>query len=186
MKIIRGLRHEPHPSIINFEAFVICPTFAAVVMPLHKHPMPIPLPLHQGLRYFRQLSSAVTYLHDRGITHNDIKPANVVISYSDVAVLVDFGFAQLHKSDDTKRFLSTASWGTPEYLDPLRVMGQPHDERKSDVWSLGVTMYETLVGRTPFEMSPEEVFETQEELDEYLHRSRSGKWYGEYNIGDRE
>ncbi|BEI85622.1 hypothetical protein CcaverHIS002_0510230 [Cutaneotrichosporon cavernicola] len=184
MKIIRGLRHEQHPSIIHFEAFLITPSYAAVVMPLHRSPMPLPLPFNTALRYFRQLASAVAYLHERGITHNDIKPANVVISYSDVPVLVDFGFAQHHKADDAKRFLSTASWGTPEYLDPLRVMGQPHDERKSDVWSLGVTMYEALVGRTPFEISEDEVFETQEELDEYLSRSRSGKWYGEYHIGD--
>ncbi|GMK59695.1 hypothetical protein CspeluHIS016_0803010 [Cutaneotrichosporon spelunceum] len=184
MKIIRGLRHEQHPSVIRFEAFLITPSYAAVVMPLHRCPMPLPLPFNTALTYFRQLASAVAYLHERGITHNDIKPANIVISYSDVPILVDFGFAQHHKAGDAKRFLSTASWGTPEYLDPLRVMGQPHDERKSDVWSLGVTMYEAMVGRTPFEISEDEVFETQEELNEYLHRSRSGKWYGEYHIGN--
>lgn len=186
MKIIRHLRHEPHPSIIQFEAFVLCPSFAAVVMPFHREQMQTPLPLLRALRYFRQLASAVAYLHERGITHNDIKPANIVISFSDVPVLVDFGFAQHHRIDDTKRFLSTSSWGTPEYLDPLRVMGQPHDERMSDVWSLGVTMYEAVVGRTPFEMYPEETFETQDDLNEYLRRSRSGKWYGDFNIGDRK
>ncbi len=113
MKIIRGLRHEQHPSIIHFEAFVITQSYAAVVMPLHRGTMPIPLPLGTALRYFRQLASGVAYLHERGITHNDIKPANVVISFSDVPVLVDFGLAQNHKADDAKRFLSTASWGTP-------------------------------------------------------------------------
>lgn len=67
-----------------------------------------------GAPYFRQLASAVGYLHERGITHNDIKPANVLLSHNDVPVLVDFGFATQWDVNSRGSFLSTISWGTPE------------------------------------------------------------------------
>lgn len=73
-----------------------------------------PLPADRAKPYFRQLASAVAYLHERGITHNDIKPANVVMAYPDVPVLIDFGFAIKYEAGDRSRFLSSSSWGTPE------------------------------------------------------------------------
>lgn len=54
--------------------------------------------------------------------------------------------------------MSTLAWGTPEYLSPERAASQFHDERLSDIWALGVTMYEIVVGRTPFEKDTEEAF----------------------------
>jgi protein-serine/threonine kinase len=85
-----------------------------MIMPLLRELIPLCLPPSVATPYFRQLASAVGYLHERGITHNDIKPANIMISYNDVPVLVDFGFAV--KWDVGKRgsFLSNISWGTPE------------------------------------------------------------------------
>lgn len=74
----------------------------------------VPLAPERAKPYFRQLASAVAYLHERGITHNDIKPANIVMAYPDVPVLIDFGFAVRYTSSDKGRFLSTSSWGTPE------------------------------------------------------------------------
>lgn len=76
--------------------------------------MPVALSEARARLYFRQLISAVDYLHANGCTHNDIKPANILLSIEDVPVLVDFGFAQLHHKDSTDRFLSWTSWGTPE------------------------------------------------------------------------
>lgn len=109
------------------------------------------------------------------------RPANILLSASNTPVLVDFGFAQKYElspppssksapshtnplsqssssnttnsshSQAQKPFHSNLSYGTPEYLSPERARGLPHDTRKSDVWSLGVTFFEILVGRTPFE-----------------------------------
>lgn len=139
-------------------------------MPYLSHLIPVCLSPERATPYFRQLCSAVGYLHERGITHNDIKPANVMLSYNDVPVLVDFGFANKWQMGERGSFLSDISWGTPEvslpsaspllpllftsssspryidktltpplqYLDPQRAKGMPHDERASDVWSLGV------------------------------------------------
>ncbi|WVF68723.1 hypothetical protein IAT40_003495 [Kwoniella sp. CBS 6097] len=182
MKIIRSLRHEPHPSIISFESFVITPSYALVIMPHLSHLIPVCLPPWKATPYFRQLASAVGYLHERGITHNDIKPANVLLSYNDIPVLVDFGFAQQWDVGTRGCFLSSISWGTPEYLDPLRAHGMPHDERASDVWSLGITMFEILIGRTPFEENEEEEFSSPENLLIYYERSRRGHWVGDWRM----
>ncbi|RXK36260.1 CAMK/CAMKL protein kinase [Tremella mesenterica] len=182
MKIIRGLRHEPHPSIIQFEAFVITPSYALVIMPYLSHLIPVCLPPQIAIPYFRQLASAVGYLHERGITHNDIKPANVLLGYNDVPVLVDFGFAQKWQVGARGSFLSSISWGTPEYLDPQRAKGMPHDERASDVWSLGITMFEILIGRTPFEANEEEEFFTPEQLIVYYERTKRGVWVGDWSM----
>jgi protein-serine/threonine kinase len=83
-------------------------------MPALSQLIPVLLPPARATPYFRQLASAVGYLHERGITHNDIKPANVLLSHNDVPVLVDFGFAQKWDVGQRGSFLSTISWGTPE------------------------------------------------------------------------
>ena len=84
-------------------------------------------------------------------------------------MLVDFGFAERSSSH------STLSYGTPEYLSPERSKGLPHDTRLSDIWSLGITFFEILVGRTPFERDGE-VFETTADLEVYWARSKLGEW----------
>ena len=67
------------------------------------------------------------------------------------------------------------AYGTPEYLCPERAKGNVHDTRKSDVWSLAITFFEILTGRTPFEREGEK-FSTKEELETYWKRTVSGRW----------
>lgn len=87
-------------------------------MPYLSHLIPVCLSPERATTYFRQLCSAVGYLHERGITHNDIKPANVMLSYNDVPTLVDFGFANKWPLGERGSFLSDISWGTPEVCVP--------------------------------------------------------------------
>ncbi|BGP51840.1 hypothetical protein JCM10450v2_007796 [Rhodotorula kratochvilovae] len=183
-KCIRALRNAPHPNLIAFHAFVVSPSYGLIVMDFHPQLMPVALPESRAKVYFRQLLSAVEHLHAHGITHNDIKPSNILLSSKDLAagtpVLIDFGFAQQYSLSAPDRFLSSLSWGTPEYLSPERAKGLVHDERLSDVFALGVTMYEIVVGRTPFEKSEDETFLNREQLEVYYERTTTGKFYGDY------
>ena len=99
------------------------------------------------------------------------RPANILLSTENIPVLVDFGFAERYEMNSHAAFQSNLSYGTPEYLSPERARGLLHDTRKSDVWSLGITFFEILMGRTPFEHSEGEQFATKEDLENYWART---------------
>uniref|UniRef100_A0A0K3CPP3 BY PROTMAP: gi/472585588/gb/EMS23139.1/ serine/threonine protein kinase [Rhodosporidium toruloides NP11] gi/647400728/emb/CDR46445.1/ RHTO0S12e04522g1_1 [Rhodosporidium toruloides] n=1 Tax=Rhodotorula toruloides TaxID=5286 RepID=A0A0K3CPP3_RHOTO len=181
-KCIRALRTDPHPNLIHFHSFIISPSYAICLMDFHPRLMPVALPESRAKPYFVQLLSAVQHLHSHGIAHNDIKPSNILLSAENRPVLIDFGFAQQYEEGKPDRFLSSLSWGTPEYLSPERAKGALHDERLSDVFALGVTMYEIVVGRTPFEKSEDENFLNREQLEVYYNRTLTGQFYGDYII----
>ncbi|KDE06320.1 CAMK protein kinase, variant [Microbotryum lychnidis-dioicae p1A1 Lamole] len=181
-KAIRSLRGASHPNLIHFESFIITPSYALCVMPYYPRLMPVALPESRARFYFRGLLSAVEFLHAHGCSHNDIKPANILLGSNDTPVLCDFGFAVQYARDAPERFLSSLSWGTPEYLSPERAKGILHDERLSDVWALGVTMWEIVVGRTPFERTESEEFLTRDALEVYYGRTVEGSFCGEFKV----
>ncbi|KAI0629755.1 hypothetical protein C8Q77DRAFT_1064543 [Trametes polyzona] len=182
MKVVRSLKHEPHPSIIPFYSFIITPSYALITMAYHPRLITVEVSEPHAKEWFRSLLSGVEFLHKRGVVHNDIKPANILLSDEDVPVLVDFGFAERYDVDAPEAFHSNLSYGTPEYLSPERARGLPHDTRKSDVWSLGVTFFEILVGRTPFEHSEGEACATKDDLERYWARTLRGKWVGDWRM----
>lgn len=108
-------------------SFTITPSYSLIAMAYHPRLMPVELPETKCVSYFRQLISAVDFLHSNGCSHNDIKPANILLSDEDRPVLVDFGFAQMYDLSNKDRFLSSLSWGTPEYLSPERARGVLHE-----------------------------------------------------------
>ncbi|KAH7097669.1 kinase-like domain-containing protein [Auriculariales sp. MPI-PUGE-AT-0066] len=195
MKTVRSFTQQAHaqsatshPAIVPFSAFVITPSYALIEMPFFPRLVPVEVRESKARHWFRALADGVLFLHARGVVHNDIKPANILLTHADTPVLVDFGFA--HRYDPTRRedaFISRLSYGTPEYLSPERAKGTPHDTRKSDVWALGVTFFEILEGRTPFERSDlsdsgGEVMATKEDLERYLARTVTGRWVGEWRL----
>ncbi|GAA5985759.1 hypothetical protein JCM10908_007102 [Rhodotorula pacifica] len=186
-KCVRVLEDDPHPNLIDFYSFIISPSYALCVMPFYARLMPVSLSELHAKPYFLQLLSAVAHLHKHGITHSDIKPSNILLSDDDKEgegrpILIDFGFAQHYEVGHPEAFLSTLSWGTPEYLSPERAKGALHDERLSDVFALGVTMYEIVVGRTPFEETEDETFLNREALEVYYTRTLSGKFWGQHSL----
>ncbi|KAF9255643.1 hypothetical protein L218DRAFT_314111 [Marasmius fiardii PR-910] len=182
MRIVRQFKSDPHPSIVPFYSFLLTPSYALVTMAYYPDLITVQVAETYARRWFRFLLSAVEYLHKRGVVHNDIKPANILMSPKGVPILCDFGFAESYDLESPTAFHSRCSYGTPEYLSPERARGIPHDTRKSDMWSLGVTFFEILVGRTPFEESDTENCLTPEDLEKYWSRTLRGKWIGSWKM----
>jgi len=106
-----------------------------------------PLPPAQALAVATQLADALGSAHGKGVFHRDLKPGNVMLAGGGRAVLVDFGIAWL--SDQTRLTRVGDVMGTAAYLAPERLLGAAADAR-SDLWSLGVVLYEMVTGSRPF------------------------------------
>jgi len=96
-------------------------------------------------RYICPLSNALHYIHSKNVIHRDIKPENLLLSTDGTVKLGDFGWA-IHMTDKKKRFTIC---GTPDYLPPEMIVDEGHNY-SVDTWSLGVLIYEFLVGQPPF------------------------------------
>jgi tRNA A-37 threonylcarbamoyl transferase component Bud32 len=107
------------------------------------------LPLAEALRLMAQVTSALAYAHDNGRIHRDIKPSNVMFADDAQrhAVITDFGLTRL--LDNATLTLSGTIAGTPAYMSPEAAQGQKTDAR-SDIYSLGVMLYEMVTGQRPF------------------------------------
>jgi serine/threonine-protein kinase len=103
-------------------------------------------PLKEVERIMAEMLGALTHAHERGVTHRDMKPANVILLDDGTVKVADFGIARLETSELTQ---AGAVLGTPAYMSPEQFMGQPVDGR-SDIFSCGVVLYQFLTGEKPF------------------------------------
>lgn len=105
------------------------------------------LPVDQVLDLVAQVARGLAYAHENGVVHRDVKPANIMVVRDDHVKITDFGIARMATS--AVRTQTGMVLGSPKYMSPEQVMGKKIDQR-SDVFSLGVMLYEMLAGQAPF------------------------------------
>jgi eukaryotic-like serine/threonine-protein kinase len=168
-KVVAGLRHPNIVQIFDFDTadghpyivmeYLRGPTLATYLRSLHQRKKRLPFDQVAGL--LKGLTDALDYAHRQGVIHRDIKPGNIMLHSKtdeipldralteDVqAILTDFGLVRVVNtaSQTASGFLS----GTPAYMSPEQARGDQIDQR-TDLYSLGVVLYEMLAGRVPFE-----------------------------------
>lgn len=106
-----------------------------------------PVPVRDAIRWVRQVADALAYAHDRGVLHCDLKPANILITPDDGAKVLDFGIGRATFERDRP---GEPLRGTAPYMAPEQLLDR-HYSPAGDIYSLGVTLFELLTGRLPFE-----------------------------------
>jgi len=141
--------------------------------PLDAHIQKAPLKIEDAVRLATQVAGALELAHEKNIVHRDIKSANVMLTAKGEAKVLDFGLAKTAHSTQLTRLGSTM--GTVAYMSPEQARGEEVDHR-TDLWSLGIMMYEMIAGRLPFATEYEQaaVYSIMNEDPEPLTALRSG------------
>jgi serine/threonine-protein kinase len=105
------------------------------------------LPVNQVLDIVIQVALGLSYAHEHGIVHRDVKPANIMVVHDEFIKITDFGIARMASS--TVLTQTGVVLGSPKYMSPEQVLGKSIDQR-SDIFSLGIMLYEMLTGQAPF------------------------------------
>ncbi len=105
------------------------------------------LPWNRAFALFSQILTAIDYAHGQGIIHRDIKPSNFIVQSDGMLKVTDFGIAKVFGGEELTRAGTTL--GTSRYMSPEQILGQPVGPA-SDIYSLGITLYEMVTGRVPF------------------------------------
>ncbi len=119
-----------------------------------------------------EITTAIGYVHQQGFYHRDLKPGNILIDNDGHAHVADFGLA-VH--EDSLRMLKGQAAGTPRYMSPEQIRGETHRiDNRTDIWALGVILYELLAGQRPFTADePLDLYEEIQELDPKSPRTRN-------------
>jgi serine/threonine-protein kinase len=111
---------------------------------------PDPMPTAEVLSIIRQICDALAYCHERGIFHRDIKPENIMLQDDGTVKIIDFGIALLEGARRVTWRGFSGTIGTPDYMSPEQLKGE-RGRASSDIYAVGVMLYEMLCGHTPFD-----------------------------------
>ena len=142
-----------HPNIVTTFDFGEVDGMAYLAMELlegtdlRKRVQQGPIPAIEAVEIGCQVAEGLAYAHQRGIVHRDIKPANIMLPDRGAAKIMDFGLARMRVADH--KTSTGIVLGTPRYMSPEQISGQPVDQR-SDIFSLGIVVWEMLTGKRLF------------------------------------
>ncbi len=151
---IRTLASFDHPNIAQLHTAFQVDNRLVMIMEyvegftLDQRAKQSPLPLAEVLDYITQVLSALSYAHSRGVIHRDIKPGNMMVTPHGVLKLMDFGIAK--SAADPHQTRPGTTMGSLYYMSPEQVRGTTVDAR-SDIYSVGISLYELSAGKRPFE-----------------------------------
>jgi len=107
-------------------------------------------PEGQALAIIMAAARGMAYAHQKGLVHRDVKPANIMLTKDGKVKVMDFGLARKTDDEEHKLTMSGVVLGTPHYISPEQVEGRVEPDGRSDIYSLGLTLYHMLAGRPPF------------------------------------
>jgi len=120
-------------------------------LPMHEWARQDSLTLHRKIALLHEIALAVHHAHEHGVIHRDLKPANVLVDEADHPHVTDFGLSKAISELASQQLTASGMLvGTPSYMSPEQARGEKGLDRRSDVFALGVMLYETLAGRLPF------------------------------------
>ncbi|HOD53415.1 MAG TPA: protein kinase [Candidatus Cloacimonadota bacterium] len=121
-----------------------------------------PIPESRALKILNQLLEGLGYAHKKGIIHRDIKPSNIILDSEDNVKIMDFGIARI--VGDKHMTKTGAKVGTIFYMSPEQVRAEKTIDQRTDIFSLGITFYEMLTGKLPYNTNTESDFEIMNEI----------------------
>ena len=174
-----------HPNIVGVQDLIDEPDFVAIELEyiegetlkqyLERKGA---LPDAEIERLIEQMWSAVSYIHQKGFVHRDIKPSNFMLTSSGVIKLTDFGIAK-NMDGLNSDYTGTGTGmvlGTPKYMSPEQVRNTRDVNAQSDIYSLGVVLWEMVTGRVPYDVNNDSTFDVFEKIVRQPLRETNSKW----------
>ncbi|NWF51301.1 MAG: serine/threonine protein kinase [Ignavibacteriaceae bacterium] len=121
-----------------------------------------PIPEQRAIWIFSQVLEGVAFANNKGIIHRDIKPSNIILQVNDSVKIMDFGIAKI--MEDKGMTKTGTKMGTIYYMSPEQIRAEKDIDQRTDVYSLGVTFYEMLSGKIPFNAETKSDFEIMQEI----------------------
>ena len=171
-RFIKEARHAAslsHPNIVTIHA--ICPykdTFYIIMEYVDGGSLAELLALRkrfdvtEAVCLIRAVAEGLAFAHRAGVIHRDVKPKNILLTQGGIVKLADLGLARRTDDSDASLDKTGKAYGTPYYIAPEQVCGDPNIDARADIYSLGATFYEMLTGRPPFSApTPREIMRKQ-------------------------
>jgi serine/threonine protein kinase len=136
------------------------------------------LPDDEIQHLFKQMLDAIQFVHDKGYVHRDIKPSNFMLSPNGIIKLTDFGIAK-NGNDTAIDYTGTGTgmqMGTPKYMSPEQVRNTKDVDYRSDMYSLGVVLWEMVTGKVPYDIQTESTFDVFRKIVDEPLKPTNTKW----------